>query len=112
MDALNQLGFSGNMLYYHVHLVARKLEREHADRGEAVNIIARYWRYAGWHLPAASTPNTMAGFDAWIYYIMKRKGARDACANQPLIESAILTCISHVLAVGHRCCWTIWQKTR
>ena len=81
MDALNQLGFSGNMLYYHVHLVARKLEREHADRGEAVNIIARFWRYAGWHLPAASTPNTMAGFDAWIYYIMKRKGARDACAR-------------------------------
>jgi hypothetical protein len=26
-------------------------------------------------------PNTMAGFDAWIYYIMKRKGARDACAR-------------------------------
>ena len=71
MDALDQLGFSGNMLYYHVHLVARKLEREHAHRGEAVNVIARYWRYAGWHLPAANTPNTMAGFDAWIYYIMK-----------------------------------------
>jgi len=51
--------------------VARKLEREHAHRGEAVNIVARYWRYAGWHLPAPYSPNTMAGFDAWIYYIMK-----------------------------------------
>jgi hypothetical protein len=71
MDALDQLGFSGNMLYYHVHLVARKLAREHAHRGEAVNIVARYWRYAGWHLPAPYSPNTMAGFDAWIYYIMK-----------------------------------------
>ena len=63
MDALDQLGFSGNMLYYHIHLVARKLECEHAHRGEAVNVIARYWRYAGWHLPAPCTPNTLAGFD-------------------------------------------------
>ena len=78
MDALDQLGFSGNMLYYHIHLVARKLECEHAHRGEAVNIMARYWRYAGWHLPSSSSPTTMAGFDAWIHYIIKLDVTGDA----------------------------------
>ena len=88
MDALDQLGFSGNMLYYHVHLVARKLERDTVQEGVLTDLtsVSVASAYATWAFPKAFRALALARWTT--EFSVEHQGGGTLCPDMKALASS------------------------